>query len=125
MQVLEESNDHPTVSDIHRRVTQKHHIALGTTYRILNRLTAEGVLRRCVFGDDKARYEPAGSPHYHLIDHDTGAIVEVSDDRLTALLKQLVRGLGYRMIACHVEIIGEIEDNSVRIRRRPRGNMVT
>lgn len=109
LEVLAASADHPCAGEIHRRVTQRHRLALGTTYRILNRLTKAGVLSRHMFDGDKARYELAGRRHHHLIDRRTGRIVEIDDDILTSLLEGVVRRLGYRLLDYRLELKGEVE----------------
>ncbi|MBS0222735.1 MAG: transcriptional repressor [Proteobacteria bacterium] len=108
LEVLETSRDHPSVGEIHRRVRQRHRIALATTYRVLNRLTEAGVLTRHLFVD-KAHYELAGRRHHHLIDRSTGRIVEIDDPALTALLEQALNRLGYRLVDYHLELTGEVE----------------
>jgi hypothetical protein len=63
LQVLEESTDHPTVFEIHRRAAAGRRIGLPTIYRTLNRLSALGTVLRRDFGDGKARYTPDPLPH--------------------------------------------------------------
>lgn len=109
LEVLEASTDHPCAGVIHQRVRQRHPLALGTTYRILNRLTQAGVLSRHLFGDDRARYELAGRRHHHLVDRSTGRIIEIDDTALTALLEQAVDRLGYRLVDYRLELTGEVE----------------
>jgi Fur family ferric uptake transcriptional regulator len=109
LEVLEASTDHPCAGEVHRRVSRRHRLALGTTYRILNRLTEAGVLSRHLFGRDKARYEIAGRRHHHLVDRRTGRIVEIEDKALTALLEQAVDRLGYRLLDYRLELTGEVE----------------
>jgi Fur family ferric uptake transcriptional regulator len=109
LEVLDAAADHPCAAEIHRRVAQHQPLSLATTYRILNRLTEAGVLRRLSFGYEKARYELASRRHHHLIDRNTGRVVEIHDDSFTALLEHAVLKLGYRLIDYRLEFTGDVE----------------
>jgi Fur family ferric uptake transcriptional regulator len=107
LEVLEAATDHPCTHEIHRRANNEHRIGVATVYRILNRLTAAGVVVRHVFRDGKARYERTGrAPHPHLIDVGTGEIVEVDDDGLVLLLEEQARRLGYRLVEYRLKLMG-------------------
>jgi len=109
LEVLDAATDHPCAVEIHRRVAERRAMSLATTYRILNRLTAAGVLRRLSFGDDRARYELADRRHHHLIERATGRVVEIHDESFTAALAQAVLRLGYRLVDYRLQLIGEAE----------------
>lgn len=99
LEVLEASHDHPCVREIHRRAAAGHRIGIATVYRTLNSLVERGMVRRQVFPDGRAHYERAGrSSHPHLIDIASGAIVEIDEVALEALLSEQARKLGYRLV---------------------------
>lgn len=111
LEVLEASDDHPCVREIHRRAADGHRIGIATVYRTLNTLVEAGMVKRQVFPDGKAHYERVGrSSHPHLIDVATGTIVEIDDVDLEALLEQEARKLGYHLV-----------DFSLKLFARPRG----
>jgi Fur family ferric uptake transcriptional regulator len=105
--VIAAATDHPSAQEIHRRATLGERIALGTVYRILNRLTDAGVLTRHMFGDDKARYELASRRHHHLIDRRTGQIVEIDDRTLADSVSRAAARLGYRLVDFKLEVTAE------------------
>jgi Fur family ferric uptake transcriptional regulator len=107
LEVLEASDDHPCVREIHRRAAAGHRIGIATVYRTLNSLVEVGMVRRQVFPDGKAHYERAGRPsHPHLIDLATGEITEVDDMALTHLLEEQARRLGYRLVDFRLKLFG-------------------
>lgn len=99
LEVLEASNDHPCVREIHSRAAAGHRIGIATVYRTLNSLVERGMVRRQVFPDGRAHYERAGRPsHPHLIDIASGTIVEIDEAGLQALLAEQARKLGYQLV---------------------------
>jgi Fur family ferric uptake transcriptional regulator len=108
LEVLDAATDHPSTHEIHRRATKQHSIAVATVYRVLNSLTAAGLVRRLMLRDGKARYERAGRPlHPHLIDLGTGRIVEVDDGGLADLLAEQARRIGYRLVEYRLTLFGQ------------------
>src|SRR3954447_12772181 len=69
-QVLSDAHDHPDVSEVHRRVSERDsRVSLATVYRTVKRLEVAGILERHAFRDGRARYEKASKKHHdHLID---------------------------------------------------------
>lgn len=111
LEVLEAATDHPCANEIHRRTAHDRPIGVATVYRALNSLAAAGLVARHVFKDGKARYERVRrAPHPHLIDVDTGAIVEVEDGGLFRLLENEARRLGYRLVDYRLRMFGAAVD---------------
>lgn len=109
LEVLEAATDHPCANEIHRRTAHDRPVGVATVYRALNSLAAAGLVTRHVFKDGKARYERVGRPpHPHLIDVDSGTIVEVEDDGLIRLLEEEARRLGYRLVDYRLRMFGTV-----------------
>jgi Fur family ferric uptake transcriptional regulator len=105
--VIEQASDHPCAQEIHRRVLEQRPISLGTIYRVLNRLAAAGILTRHAFNGSTMRFEATSHRHHHLVDVQTGQIVEIDDREFMLLIEQTVERLGYRLIDFKVEVKAE------------------
>lgn len=105
-QVLSEATDHPDVIELHRRVMAiDPTIALATVYRTVKLLEDKQVLERHTFGDGRARYESADHPHHdHLIDVETGAVIEFRSDEIERLQEEIARKHGYQIVSHKLEI---------------------
>ncbi len=106
--VLSESADHPDVEELYRRaVALDERISIATVYRTVRLLEEKGILERRDFGGGRARYDPADrGNHYHLIDVDTGRVIEFSDPRHEALAREVAAGLGFDLVDLRLEIFG-------------------
>lgn len=106
MQVLAEATDHPDTVELHRRVTEiDPTVALATVYRTVKLLEDKKILERHTFGDGRARYESADHAHHdHLIDVETGAIIEFRSDEIERLQEEIARKHGYRIVSHKLEI---------------------
>lgn len=106
--VLSESDDHPDVEMLHERANKiDPGISIATVYRTVRLFEEAGILDRHDFGDGRARYEAAPEAHHdHLIDVETGKVVEFVDPELEALQKQIAEKLGYRLVDHRMELYG-------------------
>ena len=106
--VLSDSDDHPDVEQLHERASKiDSGISIATVYRTVRLFEEAGVLDRHDFGDGRSRYEPAPESHHdHLIDVETGKVVEFVDPELEALQKQIAEKLGYRLVDHRMELYG-------------------
>lgn len=106
--VLSESTDHPDVEQVYRRASEiDPRISIATVYRTVRLLEEANVIERLDFGDGRARYEEArGDHHHHLIDVQTGQVVEFRNERLEALIEKIAHDLGYRLVAHRLEFYG-------------------
>ncbi|MEL7729410.1 Fur family transcriptional regulator [Citromicrobium bathyomarinum] len=106
--VLSDSEDHPDVEQLHARASKiDPKISIATVYRTVRLFEEAGVLDRHDFGDGRARYEPAPEAHHdHLIDVESGKVVEFVDPELEALQKQIAEKLGYRLVDHRMELYG-------------------
>ena len=103
---LSEASDHPDVAELHRRVNQiDPHISIATLYRTLKLFEDTNVIERYDFGDGKARYEEAPEEHHdHLIDLETGSVVEFRNDEIERLQAEVARRLGYNLTGHRLEL---------------------
>ena len=106
--VLSESEDHPDVEQLHKRANSiDPGISIATVYRTVRLFEEAGILDRHDFGDGRARYEAAPEAHHdHLIDVETGKVVEFVDPEVEALQKQIAAKLGYRLVDHRLELYG-------------------
>jgi Fur family ferric uptake transcriptional regulator len=106
--VLSESEDHPDVEQLHKRAAAVDSgISIATVYRTVRLFEEAGILDRHDFGDGRARYEAAPEAHHdHLIDVETGKVVEFVDPELEALQRVIAEKLGYRLVDHRMELYG-------------------
>ncbi len=106
--VLSESQDHPDVEKLYdRAVAIDPGISIATVYRTVRLFEEAGILERHDFGDGRARYEAAAEAHHdHLIDVETGNVIEFVDPELEALQKQIAEKLGFRLVDHRMELYG-------------------
>ena len=108
VQVLSESRDHPDIPELHRRVAKLDaRISEGTIYRTVKLLESKGMLESHSFLHGRTRYEKAPDKHHdHLIDLDTGEIVEFRSAEIERLQHRVAERLGYRILTHHLELYG-------------------
>ena len=83
------------------------HISIATVYRTVRLFEEAGILERHDFGDGRARYEAAAEAHHdHLIDVETGRVIEFVDDELETLQRRLAEKLGFRLVDHRMEFYG-------------------
>jgi len=106
--VLAESDDQPDVEELHRRaVLQDAGISIATVYRTVRLFEEANILTRHEFGDGRARYEPVSEGHHdHLIDIQSGKVIEFINDEIEALQAQIAEKLGYRLVDHRLELYG-------------------
>lgn len=106
--VLEASDDHPDVEELYARtVDVDSSISLATVYRTVKLFEEAGILDRLEFGDGRARYEDAERDHHdHLIDMNSGAVIEFVDPDIEALQERIAAKLGYELRGHKLELYG-------------------
>jgi Fur family ferric uptake transcriptional regulator len=104
--VLSEADDHPDVEKLHERaVAVDPRISIATVYRTVRLFEEAGILDKHDFGDGRARYEAAPEAHHdHLIDVETGKVIEFVDPELEALQRQIAERLGFRLVDHRMEL---------------------
>jgi len=107
-QVLEISNDHPDVEELYFRASKLDpRISIATVYRAVKLFEESGILEKLEFGDGRARYEDADRDHHdHLIDMQTGEVIEFIDPDIEALQEKIAVRLGYKLKDHRLELYG-------------------
>ena len=106
--VLEGSDDHPDVEELYARASALDAgISIATVYRTVKLFEEAGILERVEFGDGRARYEDAERDHHdHLIDLNSGKVIEFLDPEIEALQEKIAQRLGYRLKGHKLELYG-------------------
>lgn len=104
--VLQDAADHPDVEELYNRAaTVDARISLATVYRTVKLFEETGILEKHEFGDGRARYEVADREHHdHLIDVQSGAVIEFVDPEIEALQERIAAKLGYRLMGHRLEL---------------------
>ncbi|MCV2864657.1 Fur family transcriptional regulator [Albidovulum sediminicola] len=106
--VLESSDDHPDVEELYARACAVDpKISLATVYRTVRLFEETGIVEKLEFGDGRARYEDAEREHHdHLIDLETGEVIEFCDPEIEALQEKIAARLGYKLKGHRMELFG-------------------
>ena len=110
--MLGESEDHPDVETLHARAAAiDPNISIATVYRTVRLFEEAGILERHEFGDGRSRYEAASESHHdHLIDVETGKVIEFVDEELEELQRRIADRLGFRLVDHRMELYGVARD---------------
>jgi Fur family transcriptional regulator, ferric uptake regulator len=105
-QILDRAQDHPDVVELHRRAAAiDERISLSTVYRTVKLFESKGIIERLDFRDSRARYEQAAREHHdHLINLETGDVIEFRSEDIEALQTEIARRLGYRLVYHRLEL---------------------
>ena len=104
--VMSESDDHPDVDELHKRVNKiDSKISIATVYRTVKLFEEAGILTKHDFKSGKARYE-LNDDHNHLIDIKTGEIIEFVDEEIEELQKKIADKYGYKLVDHKLELYG-------------------
>lgn len=106
--VLSSAKDHPDVEEVYLRANEiDRRISLSTVYRTLKLFEEKGILERHDFGHKRGRYEEASRGHHdHLIDVDTGRVIEFRNEAIEALQERIARELGFKLVGHRLELYG-------------------
>ena len=107
-QVLSAAEDHPDAEELHRRACAiDDKISMATVYRTVRLFEEHGILDRHDFGDGRARYEEVSESHHdHLIDIESGKVIEFQNAEIEALQREVAEQLGYRLVDHRLELYG-------------------
>ena len=106
--VMSESNDHPNVDELYKRVSKiDTKISIATVYRTVKLFEEAGILTKHEFKGGKARYEELNEGHHdHLIDIKSGEIIEFVDNEIEELQKKVADKYGYDLVYHKLELYG-------------------
>ncbi len=106
--VMSDSHDHPDVDELHKRVSKlDNKISIATVYRTVKLFEESGIISKHDFKGSKSRYEQVPKDHHdHLIDINTGEIIEFVNEDIEKLQKQEAEKLGYKLVDHRLELYG-------------------
>jgi Fur family transcriptional regulator, ferric uptake regulator len=106
--VLSEAQDHPDVEEVYRRaLALDSKVSIATVYRTVRLFEERGILERHDFGGGRARYEPTEhGHHHHLIDVDTGQVIEFASEDHERLAREVAASFGFELVSHRLELFG-------------------
>lgn len=106
--VLSEASDHPDVEELYRRASRiDSGISIATVYRTVRLFEEANILERHDFRDGRSRYEEATEVHHdHLIDVETGDVIEFQNEEIERLQSEVAKKLGYDLVDHRLELYG-------------------
>jgi Fur family ferric uptake transcriptional regulator len=106
--VLSDASDHPDAEELYRRAaTLDPHISIATVYRTVKLFEDAGILERHDFRDGRSRYEEVPDSHHdHLIDVQTGKVIEFRNEDIERLQKRVAEELGFELVDHRLELYG-------------------
>ena len=106
--VMSQSSDHPDVDELHKKISKiDEKVSIATVYRTVKLFEESGIIEKHDFKGGKARYEQSPDIHHdHLIDVNTGEIVEFVDEEIEKLQKKVAEKLGYKLVDHRLELYG-------------------
>lgn len=108
LKVLEEASDHPSVEDVYERAKEiDSSISIATVYRTLSLLDEMDLVIRHEFQEGYSRYEVNWDHHHHLVDLETGQVIEFQNEELERLKEKIAEELGYELVDHRLELYGK------------------
>lgn len=106
LRVIAAASDHPDAAELHMRaVAAGAGVSLATVYRTLTTLRGQGVIEKLEFEGEPARWEAADDAHHdHMIDVDSGEVVEFTSDRIERLQAEIAAEMGYEIVHHRLEL---------------------
>ena len=114
IKVLENSKDHPDVETLFERANKiDNKVSIATVYRTVRTLQNAGILEKLEFNDGRSRFEDAVRNHHdHLIDLDTGKVIEFFDEEIEQIQQKIAKKLGYKLFGHKLELYGKKNDRN-------------
>ena len=112
IKVLENSKDHPDVETLFERSNKiDNKVSIATVYRTVKLLQNAGILEKLEFNDGRSRFEDAVRKHHdHLIDLDTGKVIEFIDEEIEHIQNKIANKLGYDLVGHKLELYEKKND---------------
>ena len=101
LEILENAEPHHlSAEDVYRKLMESDaSIGLATVYRVLTQFEGSGLVERHNFDDGRAVYELASDEHHdHMVDVDSGKVVEFIDERIERLQREIAEKHGYELV---------------------------
>jgi len=123
--VLSDATDHPDVEQVYRRATQiDPHISIATVYRTVRLFEEASILERHDFRDGRSRYEEVPEAHHdHLIDIQSGRVIEFQNEEIEALQRKVAEKLGYRLVDHRLELYAVPLEDSAAPKKQASGTV--
>lgn len=107
LQVLDMSEDHPSVDEVYQRAKElDKSVSIATVYRTLHLLDQMNLVKRHDFNESFSRFEVNVEHHYHLVDVDSGEVIEFQSEELEELKAKIATELGYELVDQRFELYG-------------------
>lgn len=105
--VLSQATDHPSVEDLYQRAKQiDSSVSIATVYRTLHILDELNLVQKHEFNKSFSRFEVNDSHHHHLVDVDSGQVIEFEDEKLELLKAEIAARLGFELVDDRLELYG-------------------
>ncbi|NOR30409.1 Fur family transcriptional regulator [Sulfitobacter sp.] len=104
--ILSETDDHPNVEELYEKTRALDDtVSVATVYRTMSVLENAGLVRKLVMDDAPARYEMMPhTDHDHLVDVDSGDLIEIPGTEIAELMSRVAAELGYHIVSHHTVI---------------------
>ncbi|HOO51206.1 MAG TPA: Fur family transcriptional regulator [Alphaproteobacteria bacterium] len=107
LKILEETDDHPSVETVYERAKAADAtISIATVYRTLSLLEEMDLIIKREFNESFARYDTNTDHHHHMIDLESGEVIEFKNEELEALKKKIAAELGYELLDHRLDLYG-------------------
>jgi Fur family ferric uptake transcriptional regulator len=108
LEVLGTAHDHPSVEDVYDRAKKiDSSISIATVYRTLSLLDELDLVTRHEFQEGYSRYEVNWDHHHHLVDLETGQVIEFQNEELEKMKVKIAKDLGYDLVDHRLELYGK------------------
>ena len=106
--VLSTADDHPDVEEVYRRASEMDpKISIATVYRTVRIFEEAKIVERHDFGNGRSRYEEATDEHHdHLIDIQSGKVIEFQNEEIEVLQKKIAKKHGMKLVGHRLELFG-------------------
>ena len=107
--VLSKADDHPDANLVFKRSSKiDSNISMATVYRTMKLFEDTNIVVVRDFGDGRSRYEIFSNEHHdHLIDTESGEVIEFVNDEIEVLQHKVAEKLGYVLTGHRLELYGK------------------
>ena len=103
MEVLEstaiQEEAHFSAEDIYKELLNKgENIGLASVYRVLTQFETAGIVKQHHFEGSHAVYEVIEENHEHMVDVESGKVLEFQDNELIERLNSIAKNAGYQLV---------------------------